>query len=145
MAINVPLPGADQPIWVPSRERIESARITDFRAWLQRSRGLTFENYEALWTWSVQEIEDFWQAVLEYFPVITHSPHRQVLERRVMPGAKWFDGATVNYAENLLASAKRDDAATRIALIFESEVSRRTELSWTDLAGLAGAMTQGSD
>ena len=136
MSADMPLSGAEQPIWIPSRERIEGARITDFRAWLQRTRALRFENYEALWKWSVEDIEGFWQSIFEYFPVITHSPHRQVLERREMPGAKWFDGATINYAENLLASAKRDDAATRIALIFESEVSPRTELNWSALAGL---------
>ena len=131
----------DKPIWMPSKARIDGARITDFRAWLSRTRGLNFENYEALWRWSVDDIESFWQAIFEYFPLITHSPHRQVLERRVMPGAKWFDGATINYAEHLLAAARREDASTRVALVSESELAPRAELKWSELAGLAGAMT----
>lgn len=135
-------PASDKPIWSPSKERIGTARITDFRAWLLRTRSLSFENYEALWSWSVEDIEVFWQAVFEYFQVITHSPYRQVLDRRVMPGAKWFDGATINYAEHLLAAAGREDASSRVALVSLSELSPRAELSWSELAGLAGAMTQ---
>ncbi len=132
----------DKPIWTPSEQRINSARITDFRAWLTRTQGLHFEDYEDLWRWSVNDIERFWQSIFEYFPVITHSPYRQVLEARVMPGAKWFDGATLNYAEHLLAGATRDDAATRCALVFESELCQRCEYTWSQLADLTGAMTK---
>jgi acetoacetyl-CoA synthetase len=132
----------DKPLWIPSEKRISAAQITDFRAWLYRTRGLSFANYEELWRWSVDDIEQFWQAILEYFPVITHSPYRQVLEARVMPGAKWFDGATLNYAEHLLAGARQPDALTRPALVFESELCPRTEYTWSELAGLAGALTK---
>lgn len=131
------------PIWQPSAARIENARLTDFQRWLERKHGLKFADYESLWRWSVAEIELFWTAVVEYFGVVLHSPYHQALERRVMPGAKWFAGATLNYAEHLLLAAKRADAAQRAALVFESEISARTEISWSQLAGMVGAMTHG--
>lgn len=65
-------------------------------------RGLSFADYEALRLWSVTEIEGFWAAIWAYFEVISDAPPTQVLDRRVMPGAKWFPGARVNYAEHLM-------------------------------------------
>jgi acetoacetyl-CoA synthetase len=128
------------PLWRPSPERIESARITDYRRWLAEHHGLRFADYEALWQWSVDELETFWATLWDYFQVRGHSPWRQVLERRVMPGAKWFDGATLNYAEHCLAAAEKPDAGTRLAVISRSETRARSEMSWATLAGQVGAV-----
>ena len=129
-----------QPLWQPDAGRIASAQLTHFRQWLAQQRGLEFADYEALWRWSATEIEQFWQCVWDYFPLRSHSPYRQVLDRRVMPGAKWFDGATLNYAEHLLARAQAPDAQQRVALIFSSELAARTEFTWSQLAGQVGSM-----
>ena len=104
------------PLWRPSPARIERARITDYRRWLAEHHGLQFADYEALWQWSVDELETFWATLWDYFQVRGHAPWRQVLERRVMPGAKWFEGATLNYAEHCLAAAEKPDASTRLAV-----------------------------
>ena len=129
------------PLWRPSAERIERAAITRYRRWLKDRKGLDFADYESLWQWSVTEIEAFWESIWEFSEVRSHSPYRRVLDRRVMPGAKWFEGATLNYAEHALARAERSDAATRPALIHQSEIRSRGEMSWAELAGQVGAMS----
>ncbi len=129
------------PLWRPSAERIERAAITRYRRWLKSHRGLDFPDHESLWRWSVTEIEAFWESLWQFFEIRSHSPYTRVLDRRVMPGAKWFEGATLNYAEHMLAAALRPDAATRPALILTSEVRPREELSWTELSARVGALT----
>ena len=128
-------------LWRPSRERIAEAGITRFRAWLQQTRGLTFADYEALWTWSVEQLEDFWEALHEWAGVRAHAPFRSVLAERVMPGARWFEGETLNYAEQLLAPALAPGRANRPALVFESELRPRTEIAWAELRTRTGALT----
>ena len=129
------------PLWRPSAERIERAAITRYRRWLKSRKGLDFADYESLWQWSVTDIEAFWESIWQFSEVRSHSPYQRVLDRRVMPGAKWFEGATLNYAEHALARAERSDAATRPALIHQSEIRSRGEMSWAALAGQVGAMT----
>ncbi len=129
------------PIWRPSPERVERAGMTRYLRWLRETRGLEFSDYESLWRWSVDKIEDFWESVWEFGGVRAHQPYRQVLDERVMPGAKWFDGATLNYAEHALAPAARSAASAKPALIFCSEVRERTEISRAQLAEKVGALT----
>jgi acetoacetyl-CoA synthetase len=70
--------------------------------WLERERGLTFVDYPALWEWSTTDLPGFWGAVWDYFQVVAHTPAREVLADAHMPGARWFPGATLNYAEHVL-------------------------------------------
>ena len=130
-----------KPIWRPSPERIKRAGITRYLRWLRDNRALEFVDYESLWRWSTENIEDFWESIWEFGGLRAHQPYRQVLDKRVMPGAKWFDGATLNYAEHALASAAQADAHTKPALIFHSEICERTEISWGELADRVGALT----
>ncbi|MCX8005841.1 MAG: hypothetical protein N2688_12955, partial [Burkholderiaceae bacterium] len=58
-----------QPLWTPDAERVRAARVTAFSDWLRRTRGLDFPDYEALWRWSVEDLEGFWRAVWEHFDV----------------------------------------------------------------------------
>ena len=83
---------APKLLWEPSPERIERATITRYQAWLERERGLRFEDYEALWEWSVAELEAFWGSIVEFFDVRFSAPADRVLGRREMPGAEWFPG-----------------------------------------------------
>jgi len=128
-------------LWRPSRERIARAGITRYRHWLQQSRGLAFADYESLWTWSVEHLEDFWESFQQWAGVIVHAPHSRVLSARVMPGARWFEGETLNYAENLLAPARVHAHTNRPALVFESELRPRTEIGWDQLRAETGALT----
>jgi acetoacetyl-CoA synthetase len=129
------------PIWRPSESRIERAGITHYKRWLRDQRRLEFPDYESLWRWSVDKIEDFWESIWQFTGVHAHHPYRQVLEKRIMPGAKWFDGATLNYAEHALAYASQPHARDKPALIFQSELRSRTVISWSELARQTGALT----
>jgi acetoacetyl-CoA synthetase len=92
------------------REGSETARYIE---WLDAELGLRFENWDALHRWSIDHLEDFWQSIWDFFQVISHSPATSVLAERVMPGARWFEGATLNFAEHALrdpAEASDDEA-----------------------------------
>ncbi|RPH64887.1 MAG: acetoacetate--CoA ligase, partial [Burkholderiales bacterium] len=128
-------------LWRPSRERIDRAGITRYRDWLQRTRGLSFAGYEDLWSWSVEHLEDFWESFFQWAGVIAHTPPTRVLAERAMPGARWFEGATLNYAEHLLAPGTRPRVADRPALVFESELQPRIEIGWDRLRADTGALT----
>lgn len=131
---------ADTPLWRPTPERIARAPITRFRQWLAQHRGLEFDDYESLWRWSVADLEAFWQAIADFAEVRFHSPPGRILSQRRMPGARWFEGATLNYAEHMLRRSRAADAASRPALIFRNEAGTRREITWKTLAGEAGAI-----
>ncbi|MFL6654486.1 MAG: acetoacetate--CoA ligase [Sulfurifustis sp.] len=130
-----------EPLWTPSSARVKNAAITRYLAWLKDRRGLSFDNYESLWQWSATNIEDFWSTIWEFCGVIAHRPYTRALDRRVMPGAKWFEGATLNYAEHSLLHARRADRGQEPAIVFQSETQPRREVSWSALAGEVGALT----
>ncbi len=132
---------SNTPLWRPSPDRIAHTEITRYQAWLKSHRGLEFSDYESLWQWSVDNIEDFWESLWQFFRIKAHSSYTRVLDKRIMPGAKWFEGATLNYAEHALAAAQRPDAATRPAIIFQSELRPRTEISWASLAANVAAIS----
>jgi acetoacetyl-CoA synthetase len=90
-------------LWRPSEEEIRQTRMTAFADWLSQRVGRAFADYQALHQWSVEHLEEFWEAFVEFTGLITHAPHRQVLSARVMPGARWFAGMQLNFAENILA------------------------------------------
>ena len=116
-------------LWEPSKEQIENAAITRFRKWINEENGLAIQTPNELWKWSVDELELFWESIWKYCDVLSHSPYGQVLASRKMPGAKWFSGATVNYAEHVFRNARED----RPALIFKSETVSDREVSWKEL------------
>src|SRR4029077_8657478 len=98
-----PMTTEGELLWRPSDARRAKSHVTAFVGWLERERGLRFESYDALWLWSVQELEAFWVAIWDYFQVRSSAPYTRVLERREMPGAVWFPGTRLNYAEHALA------------------------------------------
>ena len=119
-------------LWTPGSAFAERSQVARFIDWLRTERGLSFADYEALRLWSVTEIEAFWGAVWAYFDVMSDTPPRQVLDRRVMPGAKWFQGARVNYAEHLLRyEAKAAPGETVIHHLTESRPL--AQMSWQEL------------
>jgi len=117
-------------LWEPSDTFKEAACISRFQRWLETSKGLSFGSYEALWQWSVDDIEAFWEAVWEYFNVRSSTPYQRVLGERTMPGARWFEGAHLNFAEHVL----RNERAGAIALHAYSESSAKRQVTWTALA-----------
>lgn len=117
---------AGDVLWRPSAERIASANVTAFQEWLRRERGLRFDDYAALWRWSVQDLEAFWQALWDYFRIEATAPHTRVLGKRSMPGAQWFVGARLNYARHVL----RGESAGGDALLYASEGQPVRPVSW---------------
>ncbi len=118
-------------LWRPSPERIERAAITDYARWLERTRGLDLPDYESLWEWSVADLEGFWASIWERFDVIASAPYERVLGSREMPGAEWFPGARLNYAEHVLRPRGDGDVAIRHA----SELRRLGEVTQGELRG----------
>ncbi len=117
-------------LWTPSTDAVERSNMTRYMRWLEAERGLDFGgDYHALWRWSVDELEDFWASIWDYFEVRASTPCDRVLAGREMPGAEWFTGARLNYAENLLAG-KPDD---RLAVQHASELRELDALTWGEL------------
>jgi Acetyl-coenzyme A synthetase N-terminus len=104
-------------LWTPSAERVNKSHVTAFVRWLARERGLAFTGYAELWRWSVDDLEAFWQAIWDYFGVQSSAPYERVLADRRMPGAKWFPGARLNYAQHAL----RNERPNTTALMYLSE------------------------
>ncbi len=116
-------------LWEPSPERVARANLTAFARWLTQTRGLEFGGYPELWQWSVTETDAFWQAVWDYSDIIAAAPPSAVLGQREMPGAEWFPGARLNYAENVM----RHEAPGQTALYYHAETVPVSALSWDEL------------
>lgn len=118
-------------LWTPSAAQVEDANVTRFTKWLARERGLQFASYEDLWRWSVAELEEFWQAIWDYFGVESSAAPTRVLGKRTMPGAEWFPGARLNYAQHVL----RNERAGSDAVLFMSETAPLRGVAWENFAG----------
>jgi acetoacetyl-CoA synthetase len=116
-------------LWAPEPDRIRRANVTALGDWLALERGRHFADYRALWRWSVEDLEGFWQALWDYFAIESSAPHTRVLGRRSMPGAEWFPGARLNYAQHVL----RRERAGGDVLLHLSETRPLTALPWTTL------------
>jgi acetoacetyl-CoA synthetase len=116
-------------LWRPDPARVEQSRMAEFRRWLATERGVDVPDYQALWEWSVSDLEAFWGALTEFLDVRFHSAYDRVLASADMPGAQWFPGATLNYAEHAL-SAGADD---HLAVIFEREDGAAETLTYGEL------------
>lgn len=124
-------------LWQPSPESIRGTRIAAFADWVAQRRGLSFGDpvdYDALWRWSVEHLDQFWGDLARWSGVLD-VPDDAVLTDRRMPGAQWFPGTTVNYAEQVF----RQSTPEHPALIATAEDTEPAETSWTDLRGQVGA------
>jgi acetoacetyl-CoA synthetase len=124
---------AVKPIWKPSPEQIERAALTRYQ------RSLGFDSYDALWRWSVEDLEAFWQSIVEYFGVRFADQPSGVLGSDAMPGAEWFPGATLSYAEHVFRGKHPEAVALRHA----SELRPLGEWSWARLRDESAAIAAG--
>jgi acetoacetyl-CoA synthetase len=116
-------------LWAPSEERVSQANITRFIQLVNRKYGLKIESYRALYDWSVEGISEFWAAMWEFADIKASRRYDEVvddLDR--FPGARWFPGARLNFAENLLRH--RDDHP---AFMFKGETKRSARLTYSEL------------
>lgn len=115
-------------LWSPSDEFLKDSNLKAYEHWLKDKHSLSFAGYEDLWQWSVDNVETFWESLWDYFNIIEHSPYKKVLDDTPMPRARWFEGATLNYAEHIF----RHKTTDRPALYFKNEVELEA-LSWAEL------------
>ncbi|HET9197280.1 MAG TPA: acetoacetate--CoA ligase [Solirubrobacterales bacterium] len=131
--------GSGELLWEPSAELVERARLTEFARWLERERGLSFAGYAELWQWSVDDLDAFWSAIWEFCEVQADGDPSPVLGSREMPGARWFPGTRLNYAEHVFAG--KDDA--EVAILHASELRELGELTWGELRQQVAATAAG--
>jgi acetoacetyl-CoA synthetase len=144
------------PLWEPTAQDRERAEMTRFMCWAgeRRARG-ELAGYAELWDWSVSELEDFWAAIWEFCGVRASRPYEQVLDRsretpavgrhsrcgqRQMPGARWFKGAELNYAQNMLMRDRDPDA---VAVMHAAELRELDSLTWGELTAQVAAAAAG--
>jgi acetoacetyl-CoA synthetase len=128
-----------EKLWEPSPEAIERSAMTAYARWLERERGVTTNGYEELWRWSVTELEDFWASIWDYFEVISNSRPATALAKRKMPGARWFEGAELNYAEHIF----RDKDPDALAIQHMAEGGELGEIRWGELRDRVAAIAAG--
>ena len=107
-------------LWEPPADIRDTSRIGRYLTWLQTERGLSFADYAALWEWSVTDLTGFWGSIWDFFGVVGHEPATAVLAGDAMPGARWFPGATLNYAENVLRMPGLADGETVVQAYSQS-------------------------
>ena len=105
-----------QPLWIPSEDRIKNSNFSKYYDFLKKEYNLSFSNYHELHNWSVTDIEKFWESIWKFSGIIHSKSYDKILDNRIMPGANWFEGSKLNFAENLLRY--RDD---HIAIISSRE------------------------
>jgi len=123
---------------MPPRDHL----ITRYTRWLAAERGLHFDatttdGYDALWRWSVTDLHAFWGSIWDHFGITSPTPFTAVLEAEAMPGARWFPGAQVNYAQHLFSHADAAHAAGHPAIVFQNEAmgarGELQEIAWPEL------------
>ncbi len=127
-----------KPLWIPSQERIENSNIHSYMKYIQEEYDLSFDNYQELYNWSVKEIEKFWESLWRYSGLIHSKSYDAILDERKMPGAKWFGGAKLNFAENLL---RYNDKHT--AIISSREDKPDVTLTYSQLNKLVAECSEG--
>ena len=130
----------DRPdiLWRPSAHDIEDANVTHFMSWLNNERDIAHTTWNDLWEWSVRDLDGFWSAVWDYYDVTAARRPDRIVSADAMPHTRWFSGAQLNYAQNVLAGAPR----TRPALIEITEDEAPREWSTAQLAGKVGALSR---
>ena len=125
-----------EPLWTPTDVDIEEANVTGFTRFVEGRHGLDLPDYRALWQWSVDEPGDFWQAVWDAFDVVSHSDPGPALADDSMPGAVWFPGARLNFAEYVFRERPPDEPA----VVHLDEVGNRREIGWAELERRTAAL-----
>ncbi len=125
-----------KPLWVPSEERKKQANITRFMEMVNERYGLEITGYSQLYNWSIENIPDFWACMWDFAGIKASRGYDRVVDDLAkFPGAKWFPGARLNFAENLLRY--RDD---RLAFIFRGETQKTARMTYARLYETVGSL-----
>lgn len=126
---------AGEVIWTPGATARTDCELGRFMTWVERRHQLAFTDYDDLWRWSVDDVEQFWVDIVDFMPVRFTHPYSKVMSGRDMPGVTWFEGATVNYAEHVLSGAGED-----VVIVSHSEARARQEITRDELRRRVGAV-----
>ncbi|MCI0398538.1 MAG: acetoacetate--CoA ligase [Chloroflexi bacterium] len=125
-------------LWAPPAAVKENANLTHYMAWLAGHYGLAFDSYRALWQWSVSDVAQFWQSIWEYFAVKASRQPSEIVADKTMPGARWFVGARLNYAENIFEKM----TAFQPAVFYQAEEGPLLEIGRQELYEKTSALAQ---
>ncbi|MCD1287674.1 MULTISPECIES: acetoacetate--CoA ligase [unclassified Brevibacterium] len=129
-----------EPIWRPNPDQTPRPLILDFTEFANQRAGQGMVSYDDLWRWSVDDLDGFWSAIWDFFDVIADEPYTEVLADRSMPGATWFPGTHLNYAEHALRHALDDKLADEPAIITITEAGDHSETTWRELRRQVGSV-----
>ncbi|MEP5731208.1 MAG: acetoacetate--CoA ligase [Sulfitobacter sp.] len=118
----------NKTLWAPSQERYEASTMAQFERYLGKTQGLTFEDYNAMWRWSIDDLDGFWGAIWDFFDIQASKKPDVMIAKRQMPDMSWCPGAMLNYVDNILKHAEGREDHT--AVIVRSETFGRTQMSW---------------
>ena len=127
-------------MWTPPADVRETTELGRFLDFVRETRGPDFPGYDELFEWSISDLEGFWGAVWDFFEVRAHAPYERVLASREMPGAEWFTGARLNYAEHMVGTG---DDLGEVAVVAHSQTRAPLELTFGDLREQVAAARAG--
>lgn len=127
-----------QILWTPSSDRINRSNLSHYLAWLVSTRNKRFPRYSSLWEWSSTHLEEFWESIWQYYDVKASAPYRHILSSRKMPGARWFEGAQLNYTEHAL----RNHRPNQPAILYQRENGPLESYDWTELISEVARLQQ---
>ena len=131
----------EHPMWEPPREQPRAVEMKRFMDWEGTRRGRAFADYDELWRWSVEDLEGFWAGIWEFCGVRASKPYERALTSHEMPGARWFEGAELNYAENVLAHGEGRER--EVAVLHCSELRELDEITWGELSARVASAAGG--
>jgi acetoacetyl-CoA synthetase len=117
-------------LWSPPADVRETTQMGRYVNWLRDERGRDFAGYDDLLAWSLADLEGFWGSVWDWYGIRAHTPYERVLASRGMPGAEWFTGARLNYAEHMVGA---DEDVDRVAVVARSQTRGPFEVTFGDL------------
>lgn len=123
-------------VWYPTKDQASSSTIAGYQRWLEEKHGLSFENYDALWRWSITEVDAFWRSIWDFYDLRSSTPVSCALGKSAMPGAEWFPGTTINYADQVL----RHVSPNKAAIHHQAENGTFTTVTWEELRDRVGAL-----
>lgn len=133
---NTQLTTDNHLLWSPSQQFKKECNLTHYVQWLQKEYSLSFNDYQSLWQWSVDETAVFWESIWKYFNIKSYTPYQKAMSADPMPYTHWFEGATLNYAEHIF----RNKTSGHPALLFSSERHELTVISWEALEDQTAAL-----
>jgi len=117
-------------LWTPPADARETTELGRYLEWLRETRGIEHSGYDELWRWSVDDLEGFWGSLWDFFEIRAHTPYERVLGSRQMPGAEWFTGSRLNYAEHMVGNDEDTDA---VAVLARSQTRDDFDLTFGEL------------